>query len=102
MADYVTKSAKIFHGFRIDNCHSTPIHVAEFFLDIARAQRNSLYVLAELFTGNEYADEKFVRSLGINALVREAMQAWDEKELSRLTWKNGGQPIGMNILLTAL
>jgi len=29
MQRYSETCARIFHGFRIDNCHSTPIHVAE-------------------------------------------------------------------------
>ncbi|GME77301.1 unnamed protein product [Ambrosiozyma monospora] len=36
MIEYAKLCASIFHGFRIDNCHSTPIHVGEALLDAAR------------------------------------------------------------------
>ena len=86
--------ARIFHGFRIDNCHSTPIHVAIYLLDKARELNPNLYVFAELFTGSEQLDLMFVAKLGINSLIREAMQAWDPAELSRMVFNNGGLPIG--------
>lgn len=91
---YVELNARIFDGFRIDNCHSTPLHVGEYFLDVARKVNPNLYVVAELFSGSESLDCFFVERLGISTLIREAMQAWSEEELSRLVHKHGGRPIG--------
>ncbi|KAI5124195.1 hypothetical protein M0805_005046 [Coniferiporia weirii] len=95
MAQYVEQLASMFDGFRIDNCHSTPLHVGVTLLDAARVVNPNLYVCAELFTGNEDTDTYFVSRLGINSLIREAYNGYDPKEFSRLLYRYGiGTPIG--------
>ncbi|KAI6013923.1 glycoside hydrolase family 13 protein [Pisolithus microcarpus] len=95
MTSYVTYSAQTFDGFRIDNCHSTPLHVGTAMLDTARKVNPDLYVCAELFTGSEEMDLLFVRKLGVNSLIREAGNAWDVQEFSRIMHLFGlGKPIG--------
>jgi len=52
--------ASVFDGFRLDNAHSTPIHVSYFLLQCARSINPNLYVMAELFTSSSLADAIFV------------------------------------------
>ncbi|KAG8949849.1 hypothetical protein FRC04_008152 [Tulasnella sp. 424] len=95
MTAYCETLATMFDGFRIDNCHSTPLNIGVYLLDKARVINPNLYVAAELFTGSEETDLMFVSRLGINSLIREAYNGWDTKEFSRLLYRYGlGKPIG--------
>lgn len=95
MTKYTELLAGMFDGFRIDNCHSTPIHVGEQLLDAARRVNPNLYICAELFTGSEDTDVHFVRQLGLSSLIREAMNGNDPKDMSRLLYNYGvGKPVG--------
>lgn len=84
MQNYCELLAEMFDGFRLDNCHSTPLHVGVKMIDTARAVNPNLYVMAELFTGSQEMDLRFVSQIGINSLVREAYNGGTPKDFSSL------------------
>ncbi|EIW71077.1 hypothetical protein TREMEDRAFT_37541 [Tremella mesenterica DSM 1558] len=95
MTAYAELLAGMFDGFRLDNCHSTPLHLGVAIIDAGRRVNPNLYIMAELFTGSQEMDLKFVRELGINSLVREAYNGHDVKDFAALLYRYGvGQPIG--------
>lgn len=73
--------ARVFHGFRLDNAHSTPLAVGEYFMRKARNVNKNLMVFAELFTGNGEKDAIFSKRLGLNALIRELNRSRSPQEL---------------------
>lgn len=51
MKKYTEVTAKYFHGVRLDNCHSTPLHVAEVWGCIHRVD---VYTLSDRQSSNPY------------------------------------------------
>eukprot|EP01128_Nolandella_sp_AFSM9_P004748 TRINITY_DN2190_c0_g1_i1.p1 TRINITY_DN2190_c0_g1~~TRINITY_DN2190_c0_g1_i1.p1 ORF type:complete len:1571 (-),score=177.42 TRINITY_DN2190_c0_g1_i1:40-4221(-) len=94
MQTYCEETAQLFDAIRLDNCHSTPLHVARHMIDAARKVRPNLLVIAELFTGSDDEDHRFISALGINALIREAMQSPSPSQLSEKCYRFGGAPVG--------
>ena len=72
MEEYTRWTAKNFSGIRIDNCHSTPLNVAEHLLTIARQEKPEIVIIAELFVPYP-TDNHYVSRLGIDYLIRESM-----------------------------
>ncbi|KAJ1607173.1 glycogen debranching enzyme Gdb1p [Cryptosporidium canis] len=94
MSDYCRSVANVFHAIRLDNCHSTPLHVAKHMLRVCRNTRPNIWVYAELFTGDYQVDLEFERTLGLNALIREAMRAETPGALGNYVSSYSSAPIG--------
>lgn len=90
MRKYVEIMAKYFNGFRIDNCHNTPIHVGQYFIKKARKVNHSLIVFAELFTNSKEKDSIYIKKMGINALVKEAIHSLDSARFVSSFYSNAG------------
>lgn len=63
--------AQVFDGFRLDNAHSTPIHVCQYLLQVARTENPNVFIMAELFTPSAEYDAIYTKLLNINGLIRE-------------------------------
>jgi len=100
MKEYTRLIASIFDGCRLDNCHSTPLWVAQQMMDYAREINPNFYINAELFTKNLQTDLKFINQIGINSLVRESYRAFDPYELGQICSScSESDPIGSLIPL---
>jgi glycogen debranching enzyme len=112
MKEYTHLVATTFHGCRLDNCHSTPLWLAQEMMDYARQINPNFYINAELFTGNIKTDTLFINQIGINSLVRglficfilfknknkislESYRAFDPYELGQIASSvSEGDPLG--------
>jgi glycogen debranching enzyme len=95
MKEYTRLVATIFDGCRLDNCHSTPLWLAQEMTDYAREINPNFYINAELFTGNVQTDIQFLNQIGINSLVRESYRAFDPHELEQICSScSEGEPVG--------
>jgi glycogen debranching enzyme len=89
MKKYTVQTARLFHGFRLDNCHTTPLPVARYLLQAARSVRPNLFVCAELFVEPEAA-VSYCEQLGLTCLIGEAMQASDASVLASRVYEYSG------------
>lgn len=95
MAEYTKELAKCFDGFRIDNCHSSPLNACKYFLQQARLVNPNLFIIGELFAGSEDRDIEFVSELGIDLLIREMMRSNSPSEYVHNSYRYSyAKPIG--------
>jgi glycogen debranching enzyme len=93
MREYVRSVAEVCRALRLDNAHSTPICVGEYFLREARKVNPSIYIMAELFTNSPEREIEYINRLGINSILREGLHRLEPGKLSHLLWSSGGRPV---------
>ena len=98
MQEYVELCAFLFDGFRLDNCHNTPLALLESLIPLARSINPRLILLAELFTQDQAVDQQYISTLGIDMIVRETVQNvshdCDVRRYSDSLYTAGGQELG--------
>ena len=95
MEEYCRRVAGSFDGVRLDNCHSTPIHVLRRLIGVMRKTNPHLLVMAELFTGEAGNDVVYEATIGIDLMVREAMQIHSSSEIVGKIWGVSNASIGV-------
>ena len=93
-AEYAAVTAGVFHGIRLDNCHSTPLHVAEYILRTARHVRPDLYVFAELYAGPDSAACYVANHLGLSATAEIALHEQSAWQLAERVTAASKVPLG--------
>ena len=99
MRKYIQSVSDVVHGLRLDNAHSTPLPVSEYFIKEARKINPDMYIVAELFTGSEDLDIKYINHIGINAFIREGARHVEPNQMTHMLWSAGGVPIAAVDLL---
>ena len=94
MEEYTTRTAELFDGIRVDNAHTTPLHVAKHMIAVARRVRPDMYVVAELFADADSKKLAYLCETGVHSVILEAMRAYEPFELSRLMHMCGGKAVG--------
>lgn len=80
--DHTTTLASIFAGFRLDNCHGTPLWVTKYLVSECRKCNPDLLILAEFFSNSAETDTKYCSKIGINLLLRESLSHYSISTLS--------------------
>ncbi|OMJ88160.1 hypothetical protein SteCoe_9979 [Stentor coeruleus] len=92
---YVVGMAKIFKGFRLDNCHGTSLEATKYFIEKSREVNPNLLVIAELFTGSAQLDTEYVQEIGINFLIRESLNHKSPNSFSDFLYNSAQKNTGI-------